>query len=143
VLPLNFTLQTFSLVAINGYGAGAAAQVKVLLEAVPRAPVVSTPPGTGQVSLSWIEYRDVDLREGIGPITGFEIYSGTSPGSESGPLGGSQVTSTSATAGKLTTVTATVTLPSLTKYYFKVALTDSAGSGPESGEVSATPSGGS
>jgi hypothetical protein len=143
VLPLNFALETFSLVAINGYGAGAAAQVKVLLEVVPQAPVVSAAPGAGQVSLSWIESADLNLRKGIGPITGFEIYSGTAPGSETGPLGGPQVTSTSTTTGRLTTVTATVTLPNVTKYYFKVALTDSTGSGPASAEVSATPNGGS
>ncbi len=142
-LPLNFSRETFSLVAINGYGAGPAAQVKVLLEVVPKAPAVSAAPGTEQVSLSWIEDNDLDLRKGIGPITGFEIYSGTAPGSETGPLGGSQITSTSTTAGRLTTVTATVTLPNVTKYYFKVALTDAAGSGPASGEVSATPSGSS
>jgi titin len=143
VLPLNFELETFSLVAINGFGAGAATHVKVLLEVVPQAPVVSAAPGTGQVSLSWIENDDLNFRKGIGPITGFEIYSGTAPGSETGPLGGSEVTSTSTTTGRLTTVTATVTLPNVTKYYFKVALTDSAGSGPASGEVSATPNGGS
>ena len=87
VLPLSFAFENFSLGAINGYGTGAAAQVRVLLEVAPQAPVVSAAPGAGHVSLSWIENDDLDLNKGIGPITGFEIYSGTSPGSETGPLG--------------------------------------------------------
>ena len=76
--------------------------------------------------LSWA----VPATDGGSPITGYDVYRGTSPGGESGtPLATNVVdhgfTDTSAVNG--------------TTYYYTVAAVNAVGLSPQSGEASATP----
>ena len=64
------------------------------------------------------------------PITGYDIYRGTSPGAES---------STPLTTGVTTTSFTDSTATNGTTYYYKVTAVNSAGQSPRSGEASATP----
>jgi fibronectin type 3 domain-containing protein len=95
---------------------------------VPGAPtgLIETP-GNAGVTLSWA----APASDGGSPVTGYEIYAGTSPGGETGtPVDSSPVTATSYTAADLTNGTT---------YYFTVVAINAAGQGPPSGEEPATP----
>ena len=96
--------------------------------AKPGAPAgLTATPGDSQVTLSWA----APASDGGAPISDYNVYQGTSPGSETGaPVSGSPVTATS------TTVTG---LANGTTYYFKVAAVNGIGQGPASAEVSAVP----
>jgi predicted phage tail protein len=79
---------------------------------------LSAAPGNGQVTLSWA----APASDGGSPITGYNVYQGTSPGQETGaPVNGSPVTATSYP------VTALV---NGTTYYFKVTAVNQVGEGP-------------
>ncbi|HZS14580.1 MAG TPA: endo-1,4-beta-xylanase [Candidatus Dormibacteraeota bacterium] len=80
--------------------------------------------GAGQVALSWTA-----ATSSAGPITGYEVYRGTSTGSEQ-PY---QSLGASATSFTDTAVT------SGTTYYYTVSGINATGDGPQSTEASATP----
>lgn len=90
---------------------------------VPAAPVLSATAGNSEVSLSWTTPND-----GASPITGYELYRGSSPGDltayQSLPVENS-FTDTAVTDG--------------TTYVYAVAAENSYGTGRQSNEVSATP----
>ncbi len=101
--------------------------------ATPQATVPAAPSrlvasgGNGSVVLSWA----VPATDGGSPITGYDVYRGTSPGGESAtPLASNVVTNgftdTSAVNG--------------TTYYYTVAAVNAVGLSPQSSEASATPS---
>ena len=82
--------------------------------------------GNGQVALSWT----APASDGGSPLTGYDVYEGTSTGGESstpvntsGPVNGTNYTVTGLTAG--------------TAYYFTVEAVNPAGNGPASNEASA------
>ena len=94
----------------------------------PGAPTALTAmAGDAQVSLSWT----APASNGGSPVTGYNIYHGTSPAGESGtPV---QATGTSATVTGLTNDTT---------YYFVVTAVNTAGQSPDSDEASAKPTAG-
>ena len=146
-LPLDLSADPFSLVAKNGYGVGASADVTVLLEVAPKRPLVTAVPGIGAVTLSWLDNPQYDQVEGVGPLTGEAVYEGTAAGKEaSKPVPASQmaVATSSSTQGHVTTTTVSVTVNGLaanTTYYLKATALDAAGASRRSLEVSATPLG--
>ncbi len=92
----------------------------------PDAPTgLSSTPGNSQVVLNWT----APANNGGDPVTGYNIYQGTSSGAET------ILTSTSTTATMFTSTG----LTNGTTYYFKVTAVSPAGEGPFSNEVSATP----
>ena len=96
---------------------------------VPGAPTGLTPaPGNTTVALVWT----APASDGGAPITGYDVYEGTSSGGESpDPVNGSViVTGTSATVRGLTNGTL---------YYFTVEAVNDVGSSAASNEASATP----
>jgi Fibronectin type III domain len=91
--------------------------------APPGAPTLSVAPGNGTVHLSWTAPS-----EGGAPITGYEIYRGTTSGGEALLKTVGDVTSyEDASAHDGTT------------YYYKVAAVNASGTGADSNEVSALP----
>ena len=125
----NGTTYYFNVAAVNGIGQGpASAEVSAVPVTRPDpATGLTATPGDSQVTLSWA----APASDGGAPISDYNVYQGTSPGSETGaPVGGSPVTTTS------TTVTG---LANGTTYYFNVAAVNGVGQGPASAEVSATP----
>jgi hypothetical protein len=86
-VPLNLLDDTLSLVANNLYGASQAVGLQVPLEVVPLAPKVDVlpPPSAAQVALQWVDEPIGDKNAGIGPVSGFEVYEGTSSNHDSGP----------------------------------------------------------
>jgi fibronectin type 3 domain-containing protein len=88
----------------------------------PAAPTgLTASPGNAQVGLSWTAATGA---------TSYNVYEGTSSGGESGTPIATGVTSTSYTATGLSNGTT---------YYFEVAGVNSAGTGPDSNQASATP----
>lgn len=96
----------------------------VLAELQMTAPTLTATAGTGQVALSWTAATSC-----AGPITGYEVYRGTSTATEK-PY---QALGASATGFTDTAVT------SGTTYYYTVSGVNATGDGPQSNEVSATP----
>jgi len=91
----------------------------------PAAPTLaSTTPTNGTVGLSWNAPDD-----GNAPITSYQVYRGTAAGTES-PY---------ATVSSATSYVDTAVTPGTT-YFYRVAATNSAGTGGTSNEVNATPS---
>jgi hypothetical protein len=90
---------------------------------VPAAPVLSATAGTASVALSWTKPSD-----GGSPITGYQVYRGTSSGTET----------LLAQVGNVTSYTDTAVSAGIT-YYYEVSAVNVAGEGPRSNEVSATP----
>lgn len=79
--------------------------------------------GNEQIALTWAAPTN-------GPITGYNVYRGTSPGGEGSSPIQTGITSTSYTDSGLTNGTT---------YYYTVTAVNSAGEGPQSNEASATP----
>ena len=94
---------------------------------VPSAPLgVTASAGNAAVTVSW----SAPATNGGSPVTGYNVYRGTSPGGEGGTPVASNVTTTSFTDTGLTNGTT---------YYYRVAAVNAAGTSAQSGEVSATP----
>jgi hypothetical protein len=128
----------FYLTATNKYGTGPAGTLSVVLGLPPTAPVVTATSGSasGSVSLSW---REVDAIPAVIRASA-SVFEGTSSrGESSAPLPSSDYTLTfSVDSNGVTHETAKITgLTSGTTYYFQVALTNAAGTGPPSAETRA------
>jgi fibronectin type 3 domain-containing protein len=125
----NGTTYYYTVAAVNAVGVSPQSNEA---SATPRAAVPSAPTGlaasagNGLVALSWT----VPNSDGGSPITGYDVYRGTSPGGESATPVATNVASNSFTDSGLTNGTT---------YYYKVAAVNAAGTSPQSGEVSATP----
>jgi len=89
---------------------------------VPGIPTLSATAGDGSVTLSWSVATD-----GGSPVSSYDVYRGTSPGSETllGPVTAATDTDTSVTNG--------------TTYYYEVSAINDVGQGSLSDEVAATP----
>ena len=85
--------------------------------------------GNREVFLTW----QPPASDGGRPVTGYDVYLGTSPGAE----GANAVASTTATATLVRPDPATIT--NGTAYYFTVKAVNAVGASPASSEVSATP----
>ena len=125
----NGTTYFYEVAAVNAAGTSSlsteASATPAAILSVPGAPtnLVATP-GYGQVALSWTAPPN-----GGATITGYTIYRGASPGSE---------TSLVTIAGNLTSYT-DGGLANGTRYYYEVTATNSQGEGSPSAEASATP----
>ena len=121
----------FTVKAVNAYGSsGASNEASATpVDTVPDAPTgVTATPSVHSVALAWTAPFD-----GGSPITGYNVFEGTTSGGES---------STAVNGSVLIVVTNTVVteLTTGTPYYFTVEAVNSLGSSPASSEASATPS---
>ena len=122
----NGTTYYFEVTALNSAGEGAPSnEVSATPVGPPSAPSgLVAQPGNGQVSLSWAKPSS----SGGAPVKGYSVYQSTTPG-VAGQLVGT-VPGTSFTATGLTNGTT---------YYYQVGAFNTAGSGPLSAQVAATP----
>ena len=122
---------TFTVTAPNAVGQDppSGPSNPVIARSVPSAPTLPTAvAGDGEVLLEWTAPGST----GGSPITGYDIFVGTSPNGESAtPLQGSPVTGTGLFVTGLTDGK---------RYYFKVTALNAVGSSRTSNEVSATTS---
>jgi fibronectin type 3 domain-containing protein len=127
---VNGTTYYYTVAAINAVGTS---PQSAEASATPRASVPSAPlgvvasAGNAQVTVSW----SVPATNGGAPITGYDIYRGTSPGGESATPVAVNIAGTSFTD---------TGLANGTTYYYTVAALNSVGVSAHSAEVSATPS---
>jgi fibronectin type 3 domain-containing protein len=125
----NGTIYYYTVKAVNSAGPSPSSNEA---SATPQATVPSAPlgvtasAGSGSVTVSW----SAPATNGGSPVTGYNVYRGTSPGGESGTPVAANVATTSFTDTGLTNGTT---------YYYKVAAVNAAGTSPQSGEASATP----
>jgi fibronectin type 3 domain-containing protein len=125
----NGTTYYYTVAAINAVGESPqSAEASATPQAVaPSAPTgLMASGGNGQVALSWA----VPASDGGSPITGYNVYRGTSPGGESTTAVATNVLSSSFTD---TGVTNGAT------YYYTVAAVNAVGLSLQSAEASATP----
>lgn len=124
----------FHVVGTDAAGPGpGSATLGVTTFGPPGAPSgLSAKAGNRQVLLTW----QPPTSDGGSPLTGYDVFMGTSPGGE----GATAVASTTATSALVHQDPATV--HNGTKYYFTVKALNSTGAGTASGEVSATPEAG-
>ena len=116
----------FAVTAVNAAGEGAPSDETSSTTAGPPGapPGLTASAGTGQVSLSWVP----PLSNGGSPLTRYNVYMSTAPGSR-----GTELTTTTGTS-----YTATGLLNG-TKYYFRVTAVNALGEGPASAQVAVTP----
>ena len=116
----------FAVTAVNSAGEGSPSDEANATTAGPPGapPGLTANAGTRQVSLSWVP----PLSNGGSPVTGYNVYMSTSPGSR-----GTELTTTTGTS-----YTATGLLNG-TKYYFRVTAVNALGEGPASAQVAVTP----
>jgi titin len=125
----NGTTYYYTVKAVNSAGASPASNEA---SATPKATVPSAPLGTtasagnASATVSW----SAPATNGGSPVTGYNVYRGTSPGGESGTPVASNVTTTSFTD---------TGLANGTTYYYRVAAVNAVGTSAQSSEVSATP----
>jgi hypothetical protein len=132
----NGTKYYFRVIAVNALGQGpASAQVSAVpaLPTAPPPPPVSVPSAplnlmagaaSAQVSLSWTAPSST----GGSPIKSYNVYMSTTPGA-----GGAKIASVKGTIYTATGLT------NGTTYYFEVTASNTAGAGPASAQVAATP----
>ncbi|MBI4728403.1 MAG: fibronectin type III domain-containing protein [Acidobacteria bacterium] len=121
----NGATRFYSVSATNVVGESPrSAEVSAQTFTTPSAPTLAAAagPGVSEISLSWTAPSS-----GGTPITGYRLYRGTAPGSET----------LLATLGVMTTYT-DVGLPNGATRHYKVAAVNLAGEGPASNEASAT-----
>ena len=126
---MNGTTYYYTVAAVNAAGLSprsgeASATPQATAPSAPLAVVASG--GNASVTVSW----SVPATDGGSPITGYEVYRGTSAGGESAMPAATSVTGTSFTDTGLVNGTT---------YYYTVAAVNAAGLSPRSGEASATP----
>ncbi len=116
----------FEVTAVNPAGEGAPSNLaSATTTGPPGAPVgLVAEGGNAQVSLAWAP----PTSNGGSPVTGYNVYLSTAPGSKGTDL--ATVTTPSYTATGLTNGT---------KYYFRVTALNALGEGPASAQVSVTP----
>jgi fibronectin type 3 domain-containing protein len=125
----NGTTYYYTVKAVNSAGTSPSSPEA---SATPQATVPSAPPGVtasagnAAVTVSW----SAPATNGGSPVTGYNVYRGTSPGGESATPLATNVTTTSFTD---------TGLANSTTYYYKVAAVNAAGTSAQSSEVSATP----
>jgi titin len=128
----NGTTYYYTVAAVNSAGvspqSNETSAMPVMVQAtVPSAPQSLTATGgSGSVSLSWA----APSSNGGSPITGYDVYRGTSPGGESATPLATNVSARSFTDTGLTNGTT---------YYYTVTAVNAVGQSPQSGEASATP----
>jgi hypothetical protein len=119
-----YTVTAVNAVGISPQSGEASATPQAVAPSAPLNVVASA--GNAQVTVSW----SVPASTGGAPVTGYNVYRGTSPGGESPTPVATNVTTTSFADTGLTNGTT---------YYYKVAAVNSAGVSPQSSEASATP----
>jgi predicted phage tail protein len=126
---VNGTPYYFRVTAVNEAGEGKPSkEASAIPLAVPGVPTgLAATPGNGMVTLSWA----APASDGGSQISGYNVYQGTSPGGETGPVNGSSLIT--ATSYKATG------LVNGTTYYFQVAAVNAVGQGPSSAEAQAVP----
>ena len=130
----NGTAYTISVTATNAAGTGPASAASAavtptdptILPVKPASPTLMSAVPGNSVTITWA----APTNNGGAPITAYRIYRGTSSGTETFLLG----------VGSVTTYTDETT-DNGTTYFFQVSAINSAGEGPRSGELSATPIG--
>ena len=128
----NGTTYYYQVAAINSAGLSprssqAFATPQIVQATVPTAPTgVAAVGGSSSVALSW----STPASNGGSPITGYNLYRGTTAGAESATPVATNVKATSFTDTGLTNGAT---------YYYKVAAVNAVGTSPSSGEASATP----
>ncbi|HEV2244851.1 MAG TPA: fibronectin type III domain-containing protein, partial [Streptosporangiaceae bacterium] len=126
---VNGTTYFYTVAALNAVGTSPqSAEVSATPQpTVPTAPLaVTAGAGNGSVSLTW----SVPASDGGSPVTGYNVYRGTSAGGESATPVASNVSGTSFTDTGLVNGTT---------YFYTVAALNAVGTSPQSAEVSATP----
>jgi predicted phage tail protein len=130
----NGTTYYFWLVADNTGTPNIVSVTTVVSNTVPATPIgapglptaLAATPANGTVTLTW----DAPASNGGSPIKGYNVYQGTSPGGETGPVNGTRPIISPYTVKHLTNGTT---------YYFTVTAVNEAGNSKPSNEVSATP----
>ena len=127
----NGTTYYYKVAAVNAVGvspqSNEASATPQQPATVPSAPqLLAAAGGSGSVSLSWA----APSSNGGSPVTGYDIYRGTSAGGESATPIASNVTGTSFSDKSV---------DNGTTYYYKVAAVNAVGVSPQSNEASATP----
>jgi len=124
----NGTTYYYTVTAVNAVGESPqSAEASATPQTVPSAPTgLVASAGNQQVALTWV----APTSDGGSPITGYNVYRGTSVGGESATPIGTNVSGTSFTDTGLTNGTT---------YYYTVKAVNSVGSSPSATEASATP----
>ncbi len=125
----NGTTYYYTVAAVNAVGSSpqSSEASATPLATAPSAPLnVVASSGNAQATVAW----SVPASNGGSPITGYNVYRGTSPGAESSTPVATSITGTSFTDTGLTNGTT---------YYYRVAAVNAVGISPQSSEASVTP----